>query len=98
MPSLTQVAITFLLANAESPRSIIFVLPPHARAVPMACLTCRAAPRPEPVLPLRSHASAITGAACGTDSVVTNGDSPLRNSARPAILACPNVAPCFWCP
>ena len=90
--------MTFFVPNAESPRSMIVPLPPHARAVPMACLTCRAAPRPEPVLPLRSHASAITGAACGTDSVVTNGDSPLRSSARPAILACPNVAPCFWCP
>ncbi len=46
-------------------------------------------------MPLRSHASAITGAACGTDSVVTNADSPLRSSARPAILACPNVVPLF---
>ena len=27
-----------------------------------------------------------------------SGDSPLRSSARPAILACPNEAPCFWCP
>jgi hypothetical protein len=72
-------------------------LAPHARAVVTACLTWRAAPRPEPVLPPRSHASAITCAAVGTDSVVTNGDSPLRSSARPAILACPNEAPCFWC-
>ena len=61
----------------------------------MACLTWRAAPRPEPVLPLRSHASAITGAAVGTDSVVISGDSPLRSSARPAIFACPNDAPCL---
>ena len=69
-----------------------------ARAVAMACLSWRAAPRPEPVLPLRSHASAITGAAVAVDSVVTSGDRPLRSSARPAILACPNEAPCFWCP
>ena len=69
-----------------------------ARAVVIACLSWRAAPRPEPVLPPRSHASAITGAALGLDSVVISGDSPLRSSARPAILACPNEAPCFWCP
>jgi hypothetical protein len=49
-------------------------------------------------LPERSHASAITGAAAGVDSVVISGDNPLRSSARPAILACPNEAPCFWCP
>ena len=91
--------MTFFVPNAESPRSMIVALPGRiARAVVMACLTCRAAPRPEPVLPLRSHASAITGAAVGIDSVVISGDSPLRSSARPAILACPNEAPCFWCP
>jgi hypothetical protein len=93
-----QAAMTFFVPNAESPRSMIVPLTPHPRVVVTACLTCRAAPRPEPVLPLRSHASAITGAACGTDSVVINGDSPLRSSARPAIFACPNVAPCLWCP
>ena len=64
----------------------------------MACLTCRAAPRPEPVLPPRSHASAITGAARAVDNVVTSGESPLRSSACPAILACPNEAPCLACP
>ena len=90
--------MTFLVPNAESPRAMIVASGSLARAVVTACLSWRAAPRPEPVLPLRSHASAITGAAVGTDSVVINGDSPLRSSARPAILACPNEAPCLWCP
>src|SRR6476661_1919198 len=44
-PSSTQVAITFLVPNAESPRSMI-VPAPHLRAVPMACLTWRAAAQP----------------------------------------------------
>ena len=39
----------------------------------------------------------VGGAACGVDSVVING-AALRSSARWAILACPNEAPCLWCP
>jgi hypothetical protein len=66
----------------------------HARAVPMARLTCQAAPRPEPALPLRSHASAITGAAVAVEMVVICGERPRRSSARLAIWACPNEAPC----
>ena len=93
-----QAPITFLVPNAESPRAMIVASGSIARAVVIACLSWRAAPRPEPVLPPRSHASAITGAAVGVDSVVISGDSPLRSSARPAILACPNEAPCLWCP
>ena len=62
-PSATQVVITFLVPNAESPRSMIVPQGPQARAVPMACLTWVAAARPEPARPERSRASAITGAA-----------------------------------
>src|SRR5713101_353923 len=91
-----QVVITFLVPNAESPRSMILPAP-HLRVVVIACFTWEAAARPEPVLPLRSRASAITGAAVAVDSVVISGDRPLRSSARPAILACPNEAPCLAC-
>ena len=49
-------------------------------------------------LPQRSRASAITGAACAVEMVVICGDRPSRSSARLAILACPNEAPCLWCP
>src|SRR6187200_3585993 len=73
-PSVTQVVITVLVPNAESPRSMIVPIAPHSRAVPMACLTCQAAARPEPALPLRSRASAITGAARSVDRVVICGD------------------------
>src|SRR4249920_4212097 len=88
-PSSRQAAITFLVPNAESPRSMI-VPAPHLRAVLMACLTCRAAARPEPARPERSRASAITGGAVAVEIVVICGDRPRRSSARPAILACPN--------
>src|SRR4029077_16226283 len=87
-----------LVPNAESPRSMIVAIAPHSRAVPMAALTCQAAARPEPALPLRSRASAITGAARSVDRVVICGDRPSRSSARLAILACPNEAPCLRCP
>src|SRR6202171_5764223 len=93
-PSSRQAAITFLVPNAESPRTMILPAP-HLRVVVMACLTCRAAARPEPALPLRSRASAITGAAVAVEIVVICGDRPRRSSARPAILACPNEAPCL---
>ena len=89
--------MTFLVPNAESPRSLI-VPAPHPRAVPMACLSCQAAARPEPALPLRSRASAITGAARAVERVVISGERPSRSSARLAILACPNAAPCLACP
>src|SRR6185437_3350600 len=96
-PSATQVAITFLVPNAESPRGMI-VPAAHARAVVRACLTCLAAARPEAALPLRSRASAITGGALAVDRVVICGDTPSRSSARLAILACPNEAPCLAWP
>ena len=97
-PSSQQVVITFLVPNAESPRSMIVPVGPHARAVVMARLIWAAAARPEPALPLRSCASAITGGAVAVESVVICGDRPSRSSARLAILACPNEAPCLWCP
>ena len=97
-PSATQVVITFLVPNAESPRTMIVPQGPQARAVPMACLTWPAAARPEPARPLRSRASAITGGAVAVEMVVICGDRPSRSSARLAILACPNEAPCLWCP
>ena len=68
-----------------------------ARAVVIACLSWRAPPRPEPVLPPRSHASAITGAAVAVDSVVINGDSPLRSSA-PGDLGVPERGALFVVP
>ena len=71
---------------------------PQARAVPMACLTCQAAARPEPAGPERSRASAITGGAVAVEMVVICDERPSRSSARLAILACPNEAPCLWCP
>src|SRR4029078_766995 len=88
-PSSTQVVITVLVPNAESPRSMIVSIPPHSRAVPMACLTCQAAARPEPALPLRSRASAITGAARSVDRGVICGDRPSRSSARAGDLGVP---------
>ena len=97
-PSATQVVITFLVPNAESPRTHDRAAGPQARAVPMACLSWPAAARPEPALPLRSRASAITGAAVAVEMVVICGERPSRSSARLAILACPNEAPCFWWP
>ena len=48
--------------------------------------------------PLRSCASAITGAALAVEMVVICGDRPSRSSARLAILACPNEAPCLALP
>ena len=78
--------MTFLVPNAESPRSMIVASAPHPRAVPMACLTCLAAARPEAALPPRSCASSITGGAVAVESVVICGDSPSRSSARLAIL------------
>jgi hypothetical protein len=69
-----------------------------ARAVVMACLSWDAAPRPEAALPLRSCASAITGGALAVEMVVICGDRPKRSSARLAILACPNEAPCLALP
>src|SRR5260370_25561360 len=92
--SARQVVITFLVPNAESPRSMILPAP-HLRVVVIASFTWEAAARPEPVLPLRSRPSAITGAAVAVDSVVISGDRPLRSSPRPAILACPHEAPCL---
>jgi hypothetical protein len=92
------VVITFLVPNAESPRSMIVPQGPQARAVPMACLIWVAAARPEPARPERSRASAITGAVVAVEMVVICGERPRRSSARLAILACPNEAPCLWCP
>src|SRR5258705_10356387 len=89
-----QVVITFLVPNAESPRSMILPAP-HLRVVVIACFTWEAAARPEPGLPLRSRASAITGAAAAVHSVVISGGRPLRSSARPAVLPCPHQAPCW---
>ena len=66
--------ITFLVPNIESPRTMIVPQGPQARAVPMACLSWPAAARPEPALPLRSRASAITGGAVAVDRVVICGD------------------------
>jgi hypothetical protein len=71
---------------------------PAARAVVMASRTIEAAPLPEPVLPDRSRIPATTGAAVGVLIVVANGDRPRRNRARPAILACPKLAPCLAWP
>src|SRR4029077_5571157 len=87
-PSSTQVAITFLVPNAESPRSMI-VPAAHARAVVMACLTCLAAARPEAALPLRSRASAITGGALAVDRVVICGDTPSRSKRAAGDLGVP---------
>src|SRR5918995_4539751 len=89
-PSATQVAITFLVPNAESPRSMIVAVGRHARAVVMARLIWAAAPRPEPARPLRSCASAITGGALAVENVVICGDRPSRSNARLAILVWPN--------
>ena len=97
-PSSKQVVITFLVPNAESPRSMIVPQGPQARAVLMACLTCRRRARPEPARPERSRASAITGGAVAVERVVICGDRPSRSSARLAILACPNEAPCLGWP
>src|SRR5271166_3815312 len=90
-PSPMQVVITFLVPNAESPRTMI-VAARHPRAVPIACLIWAAAARPEAARPLRSRASAMTGAAVAVDRVVICGDRPRRSRARLAILACPNEA------
>src|SRR5678815_1147155 len=42
-PSATQVVITFLVPNIESPRTMIVPQGPQARAVPIACLSWPAA-------------------------------------------------------
>src|ERR1700739_520568 len=87
MPSVMQVAITFLLPNAESPRSMILPLAPHPWAVVIACLTWVAAARPEAALPLRSRASAITGGARAVEVVVIFRDKARPHSAPPAVFA-----------
>ena len=69
-PSARQAVITLLVPNAESPRTMIFPLAPHLRVVVMAALIWVAAARPEPARPLRSRASAITGAAVAVEMVV----------------------------
>ena len=71
---------------------------PQARAVVMAALIWAAAARPEPARPERSRASAITGGAVAVEMVVICGERPRRSSARLAILACPNEAPCLAVP
>ena len=52
----------------------------------------------ESILAKLARASAITGGALAVDRVVICGDRPSRSSARLAILACPNEAPCLWFP
>jgi hypothetical protein len=49
-------------------------------------------------LPERNPISAITGAEDGVDRAVIKGDKPRRNKDLPAILACPNDAPCLLRP
>src|SRR5258705_11509603 len=75
--SARQVVITFLVPNAESPRSMILPAP-HLRGVVIACFTWEAAARPEAVLPLRSRASAITGAAVAGHHAVVDVGGALR--------------------
>ena len=94
-PALRHALATGATPNAESPRTRIFPLAPAARAVPTASLTIESAPRPELAFPARSRIPATTGAAVGVLIVVANGESPLRSNTRPAILACPKLAPCF---
>src|SRR5260370_37229170 len=76
-----QVVITFLVPNAESPRSMILPAP-HLRVVGIAGFTWEAAARPEPVLPLRSRASATPGAGAAVARRVISGDQPLRRVAH----------------
>src|SRR6188508_3768865 len=71
---------------------------PAAFAVLTASVTMLPAPRPEPARPALSRIPEITGAAVGVLIVVTNGDKPFRRTCLPAILVCPNEAPCFACP
>ena len=71
---------------------------PAARAVLIASRTIEAAPLPEPAFPARSRIPATTGAAWRVLIVVANGDRPLRSTCLPAILVCPNLAPCLACP
>ena len=71
---------------------------PAALAVLIASVTMLPAPRPEPARPARNRIPATTGAALGVLIVVANGDRPRRSTCLPAILVCPNDAPCLACP
>src|SRR6476469_9424048 len=71
---------------------------PAALAVLIASVTMLPAPRPEPARPARNRIPATTGAALGVLIVVANGDRQRRNTCLPAILVCPNDAPCLACP
>ena len=98
-PSSTQVVITFLVPNAESPRSMIVPVAPHSRVVVMARLTWVGGGAPgaglaAAQLRLGDHRRG----ALAVDRVVICGDRPSRSSARLAILACPNEAPCLAWP
>src|SRR4029077_16974985 len=92
-PARRHVATTVLLPYAESPRTRIWPVTPAARAVFTAWGVMRAPPFPELVLPARSRAPVIIGAACSVLIVVISGDSPLRRICFPAILVCPCLAP-----
>lgn len=59
----------------------------------MASPTIQAAPFPTRPSPDLRRISAATGAACGVLIVVASGDRPRPSSTRPAILACPKLAP-----
>src|SRR5258708_13343426 len=80
--SARQVVITFLVPNAESPRSMILPAP-HLRVVVIACFTWEAAARPDPALPLRSRASASTRAAVAVHTAVLRRDTPLPRTPPP---------------
>ena len=87
--------ITFLVPNAESPRSRIVPLGPQARAVPMACLTWVAARAPGAGLAAAQPRLGDHRRGLRRGDVVICGERPSRSSARLAILACPNEAPCL---
>src|SRR5258708_34838798 len=90
--SATQVVITFVVPNAESPRTRMVPQGPQARAVPMACLIWDAAARPEAARPLRSRASAMTGGAWPAPMAGLRGARPRLRTAARARLAGPAEA------
>ena len=96
-PSSQQVVMTFLVPNAESPRSMIVPRGLAGAGGGDGRLTWQAAAR-------RSRPAAAQlrlgdhGGAVAVERVVICGDRPRRSSARLAILACPNEAPCLWWP
>jgi hypothetical protein len=71
---------------------------PASRAAASASDARLAAPLAEEALPPRSRTAAITGAACGVQTVAASAFSPRTSTVLPWIFVWPNAAPCFLCP